>query len=615
MLSCGRPFEHRASAIVNRSREVVQRFLRMVESFEWERTGGGRGRRGWAEASLTAYKNLSYKRCHLSFQLGACTSVAIKLKSGKQISPIVFYGSPHGAPIKRPSRLLRLLHEIRIDLKEDNDLILREELWTTFPRQEEAISFLKAHAQFKLFSYQDHLNGQRRFLVSTYSEFWRRYRCMDPKLRHHYEVIKEVIINLTVFDEKNKTDMHDTNILFCSSSDTWSHRISSRSAEKKMGLPCHLYFDLEFDKTVNADKNVDDMVDILMSVTFNILFEKYAIKANDGWIIELDSSTTKKFSRHVIIRMPKIAFKDNLHVGAFVSEVCSHITSQRGSDPQLDKLYARKDSSSSDFQLFLDSAVYSRNRCFRLVFSSKAGKNSFLLPTGRFKCKDMTEQEVFMESLICRMDSDCNKLLKCQIDTDCKKTLYFDFEVQQQTSDALQHTALNAYRSDFPSTYSSGKSPFPALDAFVEFIASSGNVLVMYIADLQRAIYYQKCYDPDCRGYRSPLRPLPHDVIPSDILLFDSTQRINYREDLDTNFGLEPDGSHMEHCSCDGDELVTDSCNMENSWWQEAMTYADHIENMKNAPEFKILNEENAGDCSWWMDVEKLASLVEGQLG
>ncbi|URE06809.1 coiled-coil domain-containing protein 111 [Musa troglodytarum] len=385
-------------------------------------------------------------------KLGACTSVAIKLKSGKQISPIVFYGSPHGAPIKRPSRLLRLLHEIRIDLKEDNDLILREELWTTFPRQEEAISFLKAHAQFKLFSYQDHLNGQRRFLVSTYSI------------------------------------------------DVWT--------------------------------------------------QSYAI-------------TMKSLKRYVLTLPVK-------------EEVIHNLTN---------------------------------------FFSSKAGKNSFLLPTGRFKCKDMTEQEVFMESLICRMDSDCNKLLKCQIDTDCKKTLYFDFEVQQQTSDALQHTALNAYRSDFPSTYSSGKSPFPALDAFVEFIASSGNVLVMYIADLQRAIYYQKCYDPDCRGYRSPLRPLPHDVIPSDILLFDSTQRINYREDLDTNFGLEPDGSHMEHCSCDGDELVTDSCNMENSWWQEAMTYADHIENMKNAPEFKILNEENAGDCSWWMDVEKLASLVEGQLG
>ncbi|THU65492.1 hypothetical protein C4D60_Mb05t04230 [Musa balbisiana] len=583
--------------------------------------------------------------------LGACTSVAIKLKSGKQISPIVFYGSPHGAPIKRPSRLLRLLHEIRIDLKEDNDLILREELWTTFPRQEEAIRFLKAHAQAKLFSYQDHLSGQRRFLVSTYSEFWRRYRCMDPKLRHHYEVIKEIFCS--VLPTTGVTGLVAGPLKKKCSEKCIASSHGPVLLAWLIGLPCHLYFDLEFDKTVNAGKNVDDMVDILMSMTFDILFDKYAIEANDGWIIELDSSTTKKFSRHVIIRIPKVAFKDNSHVGAFVSEVCSRITSQRGSDPQLDKLYVRKDSSSSDFQLFLDSAVYSRNRCFRLVFSSKAGKNSFLLPTGRFKCKDMTEQEVFMESLICRMDSDCNKLLKCQIDIDCKKTLYFDFEcaaVQQQTSDALQHTALNAYRSDFPSTYSSGKSPFPALDAFVEFIASSGNVKyevvhdgaigeearrflanghevgvggwgcgvddVMYIADLHRAIYYQKCYDPDCKGYRSPLRPLPHDVIPSDILLFDSTQRINYREDLDTNFGLELDGSHMEHYSCDGDELVTDSCNMESSWWQEAMTYADRIENMKNAPEFKISqNEENAVDCSWWMDVEKLASQVEGQLG
>lgn len=50
-----------------------------------------------------------------------------------------------------------------------------------------------------------------------------------------------------------------------------------------------------------------------------------------------------------------------------------------------------KDSSSSDApcQLFIDTAVYSRNRCFRLPLSSKAGKSSVLLPTGRFKCRGM----------------------------------------------------------------------------------------------------------------------------------------------------------------------------------------------------------------------------------
>lgn len=55
--------------------------------------------------------------------------------------------------------------------------LCRKDVWATFPRQEEAIRFLKGHAQAKLFSYQDHLSGQRRFLASTYNEFWRRLPC------------------------------------------------------------------------------------------------------------------------------------------------------------------------------------------------------------------------------------------------------------------------------------------------------------------------------------------------------------------------------------------------------------------------------------------------------
>lgn len=49
-----------------------------------------------------------------------------------------------------------------------------KKIWATFPRQEEAIKFAKEHAQIQIFSYQDHFKGQRRFLVSTYHEFWRR---------------------------------------------------------------------------------------------------------------------------------------------------------------------------------------------------------------------------------------------------------------------------------------------------------------------------------------------------------------------------------------------------------------------------------------------------------
>nr|CAD1818892.1 unnamed protein product [Ananas comosus var. bracteatus] len=529
-------------------------------------------------------------------KLGASTSAAIKFRSGKQITPIVFYGSPQGAPVKRPSRLLRLLHEIRIDLREQNELI-RERIWATFPRQEEAMRFSKAHAQSKVFSYQDYLTGQRRFLVSTYDEFWGRYKNMDCKFRHHYEVIQD-------------------------------------------GSPCHLYFDLEFDKKVNNDKNVNEMVDTLISITFNALSDKYSIQGSQEWIIELDSSTREKFSRHLIVRIPKTAFKDNSHVGAFVSEVCSQIACARGTAPKFDELYIRKDGSSADKadHLFLDNAVYSRNRCFRLVFSSKAGKSSFLLPTERFKCKNMNEKQVFMDSLICRVDDDCDKLLICKLDLDCKKTLCFDSEVKEERS----YVSFDAHRSDLCShTYFSGKSPFPALDAFVECIGSVGNVSgkircwywfseyglmvysmssgrycerigrehksnhIMYIVDFQRAGYYQKCYDPDCRGYRSPLRPLPYDVIPDSMAIFNSTQTENYSEVVDINFAVQLDGDH--------NQLVIESCTKDYSWWEEAVKFADCME-MEDTSRMCNLVENNDEDCEWWADAEKLASQVEGQV-
>jgi DNA-directed primase/polymerase protein len=58
------------------------------------------------------------------------------------------------------------------------------------------------------------------------------------------------------------------------------------------GSPCHLYFDLEFEKKINTNKKEDDMVDILLSVVFDLLLEKYSIQGNEDWVIELDSSTS-----------------------------------------------------------------------------------------------------------------------------------------------------------------------------------------------------------------------------------------------------------------------------------------------------------------------------------
>ncbi|KFK26881.1 hypothetical protein AALP_AA8G305600 [Arabis alpina] len=486
----------------------------------------------------------------------------VKKTIGRQFSPVVFYGSPNGVPPKRPLSLLRLLREIRIDLSEERKAISRKGVWATFPRQEEAIKFEKRHDNVRIFSYQDHFSGQRRFLVSTYEELWKRYKSMDPRHRHHYEVIQE-------------------------------------------GLPCHMYFDLEFNLKINEGKNVDEMVDILISVILEALHEKYAIEGQEDWIVELDSSTKDKFSRHLIVIIPKVAFKDNLHVGAFVGELCSRIVNAKEKDERLCKLFVHKEANDSASLLFVDTAVYSRNRCFRLALSSKAGKTSVLLPSGRFKCKDMGEQDVFMTSLICNVASDCEKLLVCKMESDCMKTLCFDTEVNNNSLVRHQKAPnfqVDACPSDMSTSYFGGKSPFPLLDQFIESIASTGNVSgkircwywfseeslivysmsrnrycerigrehksnhVMYIVDLRRGIYYQKCYDPDCRDYRSPIRPVPDSCLPEDTV---------YQQGEAQNLcdNLYPE----EECYIDK-ECDPDSASSRSSWWLEAVKVADDLE-------------------------------------
>ncbi|XP_037483434.1 DNA-directed primase/polymerase protein-like [Triticum dicoccoides] len=531
------------------------------------------------------------------------SSAAIKFRNRKQMSPVVFYGSPQGVPVKKPMSLLRLLREIHIDLKKQTDLISRDVVWATFPRQDEAIRFSKEHAHTKVFSYQDHLSGQRRFLVSTYDEFWRRYNNMDPQIRHHYEVIQE-------------------------------------------GSPCHIYFDLEFNAKLNQKRDADEMVDTLVAVTFSALQDKYSIEGQEEWIIELDSSNEEKFSRHLIIRIPKTAFKDNSHVGAFTSEICSRIAAQRAANPNLDKLYITKDSSGAEpvDQLFVDTAVYSRNRCFRLAFSSKSGKKSFLVATGRFKCKNMNDKELFMESLICRLDDDCDKLLICKLDLECKKALHFDTEASVTRIQAKNcRVAIDTYRSDFPQAYTYGRSPFPALDGFIESIASFGSVSgkircwywfsqdglmiysmsrsrycehigrehksnhVMYIVDFQRAAYYQKCYDPDCRGYRSPLRAVPLDAIPELTTSIAGSAQRDYQGNV-VEFNMEGGGN-------DGNSVMgSGEVEEDPGWWEEAVKFADSVENVDHAPPASCnLEDGGCDDTDWWTDVERFMVQMESQ--
>jgi hypothetical protein len=79
-------------------------------------------------------------------------------------------------------------------------------------------------------------------------EFWRRYRAMPPDSRHYYEILRE-------------------------------------------GMPCHLYFDLEFDVTVNSRVDGAYATNCLLALVRDALQAQFQASFADGDVVQLDSST------------------------------------------------------------------------------------------------------------------------------------------------------------------------------------------------------------------------------------------------------------------------------------------------------------------------------------
>ncbi|BBN17832.1 DNA-directed primase/polymerase protein [Marchantia polymorpha subsp. ruderalis] len=521
--------------------------------------------------------------------------------ASNQISPGVFYGSPFGKPSNKPLHVLRLLNEIQNDLvgqRTSRDVesagafklasASRAAIWATFPKQEQAIQFAGSNADSKIvvFQYQDHINGQRRFLATSYFEFWQRYRSMLPEHRHHYEIIQE-------------------------------------------GKPCHMYFDLEFNRKANIEADGEAMVDILLSVVQKAFLDIYALEYDPSWTIELDSTTEDKFSRHLIIRVPGAAFKDNTHVGLFVVEICRRIHNQRDANEDYSRLFVLQGESLASYhtELYIDQAVYSRNRSFRLPFSSKAGKAAKLLPTMRFRCSHMEERDIFMDSLICRIGDECDRLL----------TFGLENAGHGGTVNYASWKEFATAPPKRPGFCMSGKSPFPALDIFVESVACIGNTQgkirswywfsdygvivynisenrfcenigrphksnnVMYIVDFRTAGYYQKCHDPDCRGYRSPLRPIPGHTIPSEYAPSSLTACTTYGEKAVNGR--------------DQIKLFEDDSEDE-TWWEEVASSLDSMEcntsqsQSTSQASLHQVEVDVAGDDEWWTSAEpELAAL------
>lgn len=222
----------------------------------------------------------------------------------------------------------------------------------------------------RIFSVEKSKTGKRKYVVGHLGRFLDYYwRKCDPKQRHYYELIQE------------KT-------------------------------PCRLYFDLEFSKEANPlidDESSEALIDEFILELVDEFANIYKINISRKNIIDLDSSTSKKFSRHLVIHLPNgELFADTAAVGRFVrvfigrladAVVTNNLSERRvltkylfvNTPPSKNKQANELQSRSKT--CFVDLGVYTRNRLFRILGSCKFGKpadaslrisstNQFQFPNG-----------------------------------------------------------------------------------------------------------------------------------------------------------------------------------------------------------------------------------------
>ncbi|CAJ1052347.1 DNA-directed primase/polymerase protein [Xyrichtys novacula] len=485
-------------------------------------------------------------------------------------------------------------------------------IWKLFPRQSMAISFTqscKEAVHIFALEKEDTPQGQRIYLVTSYTELWHYYRTYTQSLMHCYEVIPE-------------------------------------------GAVCKLYFDLEFHKPSNPAADGRAMVSSLIQYVCDKLMEVYGIKCSSKDVLNLDSSTAEKFSRHLIFILQNAAFKDNVHVGRFIhailqpvlsppkssgllnagmnsgaenGEIRVHDVPEEKSDelaegPQKKK--CKKDEADLSFLrvknkdgqdcLFVDLGVYTKNRNFRLYKSSKVGKNAAftVADDNKFTAKPekggSVEESVFLASLVCNVSFTGQKILS------------WDTPEMKESKTLGTHSQQgSAQIPDLISGYLS--SPHQDVDNFVltlvkkdgiqgsirhwNYFASEQRIVydiakyrwcenverfhksnnIMIVADLKEEVWYQKCHDPNCKNFRSTSYPLPREICVSYLLALDDEDQAYLMDDCG-NIELSQTPEQTPRSTVHPEK---DSADV----WEDAQNDQDFLESLEDF-------EENSGEIS-----------------
>ena len=177
---------------------------------------------------------------------------------------------------------------------------------------------------------------------------------------------------------------------------------------------CAQYFDLEYSRELNPEMDPGAVTDAFFFMLRAFLLQTLGLEPVVASVWELDSTTAGKYSKHIVVKRlvsvggcskdiegsssatQHFKWRDNAQAGLFVAQFLEYCRRQREIDPMSPArlLFARASLSSAVAAAgsgfagggcwrevpIIDDSVYSRNRCFRVAFSSKFGQRRPLRP-------------------------------------------------------------------------------------------------------------------------------------------------------------------------------------------------------------------------------------------
>lgn len=395
-----------------------------------------------------------------------------------EIEAISFYGrtAPLASGIREEKGRKAALQAIRRD---------ESRVYRIFHTQAQAFAFADSGKSIlyplRIWAYEIDGKGRRKFVVASYESFWRWYRrCLrrtpTPRL-HFYEIIRE-------------------------------------------GSACKLYFDLEYLFEYNTEISPQ-----LCLTNLSRAIKEEAKMSNLSWLI-LDSSTKKKWSKHVVIN--EIGFYDNIQAGEFVAKVIMRMYNSSS--------VMVRNSDGKEVP-FIDASVYSRNRCFRIAGSSKFGKTARLLPEDHSKdgARLSIPEELFYNSLCCNVSTQAklfgsprpiSKYSHSSLTR--KRSRGASGNLDEGTNEEPSHETENIdkYIMSIVAKDGGGIHSVTSLNGALSYAIKGGykycgrigrhhksnNVII--IVDIKTRTGYQKCFDPDCSQYCSEGWDIPRWVFP-----------------------------------------------------------------------------------------------------